>query len=63
MALIPILPGNERHKFIAAMRRDDRLGRGRWRKFMRKHGARGFASPMQLHALDAIAPSPVAVRR
>jgi phenylacetic acid degradation operon negative regulatory protein len=52
----PILPGEKRHRFIEEMRRYDRQGREYWWKFMRGHGADDFVLPLQLHALDAIAP-------
>jgi hypothetical protein len=52
-----ILPSDEGHGFIQEMRRYDRQGRGYWWGFMRGHGTQGFASPLQFHALEAIAPS------
>ncbi len=52
----PILPGNERRRFIKEMRLYDRLGREFWWQFMREHAEEMSSPPVQVHALDAIAP-------
>ncbi len=52
----PILPGEERRRFIQDMRRYDRLGREYWWQFVREHAEEIFSPPIQYHALDVIAP-------
>ncbi len=52
----PILPGDERRRFIKEIRRYDRLGREYWWQFVREHAEEIFSPPIQYHALDVIAP-------
>lgn len=47
----PILPTSERSALVRAMRRYDRVGRARWRPFMRAHGALSRHSPVDMRAM------------
>ncbi len=49
----PILPAVERRALIEAMRRYDRVGRERWRRFMRAHGAPSRRSPVDSHLMSS----------
>ena len=46
----PIVPAGERAELIATMERYDRLGRDRWRPFMREHGAPHPRTPLDPQA-------------
>jgi phenylacetic acid degradation operon negative regulatory protein len=52
----PILPAEERRKFIQEMRRYDRIGREYWRQFVHEHAEEIFSPPVHVHAVAIMPP-------